>query len=34
MELLGEEINAQVAVLARLSGSGNAYNLARTALKH
>jgi hypothetical protein len=33
MELLGEEIDTEVAVLARLRGSGDADDLARAALK-
>lgn len=33
MQLLGEEINTQVAVLASGSGGGDANDLARTALK-
>lgn len=33
VELLGEEIHTQVAVLARLRGSCDADDLARTALK-
>ena len=33
MELLGEEIDTKVAVLAGLSGRGDADDLARTALK-
>lgn len=33
MELLGEEVNTEVAVLARLGGGGDADDLARAALK-
>lgn len=33
MQLLGEEINAQVSVLAGSGGGGNADDLARTTLK-
>lgn len=33
MELLGEEVNTEVAVLASLGGGGNADDLARAALK-
>jgi hypothetical protein len=33
MELLGEEVNTEVAVLASLGGGGDADDLARTALK-
>lgn len=34
MQLLGEEINAQVAVLASGSGGGDADDLARTTLEN
>lgn len=33
MELLGEEVNTEIAVLASLRGSGDADDLARAALK-
>lgn len=33
MELLGEEVNTEVTVLASLGGGGDADNLARAALK-
>lgn len=34
MELLGEEVNTEVAVLASLRGGGNADDLTRAALKN
>lgn len=34
VQLLGEEVDTEVAVLASLSGSGDANDLARTALEH